>query len=148
MDDLDKLVFDEIYKLKMEPKLIDKIREGSRTQNTDEPTKIAIVEKEIADLDSRISRFMDLYGEGIFTIDQVNNKVKPLNEQRKGLQKGLETLNAAAGRLSVEEAIEITESFEDVLENGDFNEIRAAIESLIYYVELDNEEYKIHWKFA
>ena len=83
-----------------------------------------------------------------FTIDQVNSKVKPLNEERKGLQKDLESLNAAAGRLSVEEAVEITASFADVLENGDFNEIRANIEMLMYYIEVDNETYKVQWKFA
>ena len=83
-----------------------------------------------------------------FTIDQVNSKVKPLNEERKGLQKDLEPLNAAAGRLSVEEAVEITASFADVLENGDFNEIRANIEMLMYYIEVDNETYKVQWKFA
>ena len=148
MDDLDELVFTEIRKLGMHPELIEEIRKEKQSQKTDEPNKIAIIEKEIDSIETRISRFMDLYGEGVFTIDQVNNKVKPLNEQRKGLQKELEALNAAAGRLSVEEAKEITASFAEVLEEGDFNEIRASIESLIYYVEVDNEDIKIHWKFA
>ncbi len=148
MDDLDELVFGQIRELGMKPELIEKIKKEKQSQKTDEPNKIAIIEKEIDKIDAKISRFMDLYGEGIFTIDQVNNKVKPLNEERKGLQKQLDSLNAAAGRLSVEEAKEIIAAFEDVLAGGEFNEIRGSIETLINYVEVDNEEIKIHWKFA
>ena len=148
MEDLDEIICTEIRNLGLEPELIEKIKKEKQEQKTDEPNEIAIIEKELDKIETRISRFMDLYGEGIFTIDQVNSKVKPLNEERKGLQKELESLNAAAGRLSVEEAKEITASFEEVLEGGDFNEIRATIEALMYYVEVDNEQYKIHWKFV
>ena len=148
MEDLDEIICTEIRNLGLEPELIEKIKKEKQEQKTDEPNKIAIIEKELDKIETRISRFMDLYGEGIFTIDQVNSKVKPLNEERKGLQKELESLNAAAGRLSVEDAKEITASFEEVLEGGDFNEIRATIEALMYYIEVDNEQYKIHWKFA
>jgi benzoyl-CoA reductase/2-hydroxyglutaryl-CoA dehydratase subunit BcrC/BadD/HgdB len=91
---------------------------------------------------------MDLYGIGKFTIEQVSDKVDPLNEQRKKLNKELELLNAEAGAISGERAIEILESFEDIIEVGDFDEIRMLIESLIYYIELDNDDVYIHWKFA
>ena len=84
----------------------------------------------------------------MFTIDQVNNKVKPLNEEKAGLLKELATLNASAGRLSKEEAIEAIERCAEAIENGDFNEIRTTLEGLIYYIELNNEDIKIHWKFA
>ena len=40
------------------------------------------------------------------------------------------------------------EHFIEALENGDFNEIRATLEALLYYIELDNDEIKIHWKFV
>lgn len=148
MEDLDEKVFSQIKALGLHPELIEEIRQNSQGKKTDEPNKIEIIEKEISRIDTQISRFMDLYGEGIFTIDQVNSKVKPLNEQRSGLQKNLERLNAEAGRLSVEEAIEITESFSEVLDGGDFNEIRSSIERLIYYVDINNDDLNIHWKFA
>ncbi len=148
MDDLDKKVFAEIMKLNLHPELIEELRKNSHDKKTEEPNKIVTIEKEIDDIDKRISRFMDLYGEGIFTIDQVNSKVKPLNEQRSGLQKELERLNADAGRLSVEEATELIESFPEVVEGGEFNEIRTIIERLIYYVDVDNDHLEIHWKFV
>ena len=91
---------------------------------------------------------MDLYGIGKFTIEQLSGKTDPLNEERAKLVKELKSLNAEAGRLSEEEAIEILGSFEEAFACGDFDEIRAIIESLIYYIEIDNEDIYIHWKFV
>ena len=46
-----------------------------------------------------------------------------------------------------EQAFDIIDSFGDILERGDFHEIRSAIESLIDFIELD-DDITIHWKFA
>lgn len=43
---------------------------------------------------------------------------------------------------------DIIDSFGDILERGDFHEIRSAIESLIDFIELDDDDITIHWKFA
>ena len=110
--------------------------------------KIEIIEKEIKSIDEQISRFMDLYGIGKFTIDQVSSKVDPLNEQKYKLERELHDLNASAGALTVEEAIEIINTFDEVFNRGDFNEIRLFLESLIYYIEIDNEDIYIHWRFV
>jgi site-specific DNA recombinase len=146
-DELDGIIFDEIKKLAMDPNYIHELK-ADKVVTSDEPNKIDLIKKEIANVDAQISRFMDLYGIGKFTIEQVSDKVDPLNEQRKKLNKELELLNAEAGAISGERAIEILESFEDIIEVGDFDEIRMLIESLIYYIELDNDDVYIHWKFA
>jgi hypothetical protein len=90
---------------------------------------------------------LDLYGLGTFTIDQVNDRVTPLNEQKVALENELESLTYSSDKLSEAEAIEIMESFDEVLERGDFNEIRLIIEQLIAYIEIDKEDVYIHWKF-
>jgi hypothetical protein len=41
-----------------------------------------------------------------------------------------------------------SEAFSEVLEREDINEIRMAIESLIYYIEIDNDDVLIQWKIA
>ena len=148
MTELDDIVIGEIQKLAMDPDYIHKIRRDKMSR-TDTPNKIDTIKNEIANIDDQISRFMDLYGIGKFTIDQVSGKIDPLNEQRKGLEKELEDINSSLiSETSVEDAIEIIKSFGEVFERGDFNEIRFLIESLIYYIELDNEDVYIHWKFA
>ena len=147
LPELDTLIFDEIRKLATDPDYIHTIRH-EKNKESESLNKIQIIENEIKNIDDQISRFMDLYGIGKFTIDQVSSKIDPLNEQRKGLEKELESLNATSDILSEEETIEIATSFSDVLDRGDLNEIRLAIESLIYYIEIDNEDIYIHWKFA
>lgn len=90
---------------------------------------------------------MDLYGIGKFTIAQVSGKVDPLNERKRGLEKELDQLKADSGAITDEEANEVIQSFGDILDRGDFNEIRLALETLIYYIELDEDDVIIHWKF-
>jgi site-specific DNA recombinase len=146
-DELDNIVFEEIKKLAIDPSYIREIQK-EKVAISEEPNKIDIIRKEIAKIDEQISRFMDLYGIGKFTIEQVDSKVDPLNEQKNALLKELAILNAESGAITEEEAIEILGSFEDVIERGEFDEIRLLIESLIYYIELDGDDVYIHWKFA
>lgn len=147
IDQLDNVIFEEIKKLALDTDYISEIKKEKK-ENTDAPTKIDIIEEEIHKLDEQISRFMDLYGIGKFTIEQVSEKVDPLNTQREALRKELAHLNVSAGKLTEEETIEIVKSFGDILDRGDFNEIRLVIESLISYIEVDNDDIFIHWKFA
>lgn len=147
MENLDKIILDEIRKLALEPDYIHEIRREKAIAN-DTDNRVEIINKEIQNISTQISRFMDLYGAGTFTIEQVSGKVDPLNEQKKKLEKELESLNADSGELTEEETINIVKSFDEILERGDFHEIRLVIESLIYYIELDNDDVYIHWKFA
>jgi site-specific DNA recombinase len=146
MEELDEIVFNEIRKLAKDPAHITNLREEKK-KNTKDPSKIDILRNEIEKIDDQISRFMDLYGIGKFTIDQVSGKVDPLNEQRRNLERELNQLNAEAGIVTEGEAIEIIESFGEILDRGDFDEIRFTLETLISYIELGDENVYIHWKF-
>lgn len=147
LKELDDLVLDEIRKLATDPEYINTIiKEKSKRAET--PNKIDLIREEIENIDEQISRFMDLYGIGKFTIDQVSGKVDPLNEQKRGLEQELNKLNAESGRVSEEETLEILESFGEILNGGELEEIQGAIETLISYIELDNDDVYIHWKFA
>lgn len=146
MDELDNLVFEEIRKLAMDPDYMSNARE-EKEKHSDAADKIAILKKEIAKIDAQISRFMDLYGIGKFTIDQVSSKVDPLNEERGKLENELNALIADTAELTEEETIEIVKSFGEILDRGDFNEIRLTIETLIDHIVLDGDDVYIHWKF-
>lgn len=147
MEVLDEIVLNEIRKLAIDPEymktLIDK-----KPIDIDTPDKVKIIQEELLNIDDQISRFMDLYGIGKFTIEQVSQKIDPLNEKRSALERELDKLNAERGAISEERVIEIANSFEDILERGNFDEIRLVIESLIYKIELDNDDVYIHWKFV
>lgn len=147
MEVLDEIVFSEIKKLAIDPEYMSRLQEEKPT-DSETPDKIKIIQDEIASIAEQISRFMDLYGLGTFTIDQVSEKINPLNDKRVALENELKKLNAERGAITEERALEIIESFEDILEHGDFDEIRLVIESLIHYIELDNDDIYIYWKFA
>ena len=147
MGELDNLIFDEIRKLSVDPNYVHELKADKLTR-TDDFEKIEILRAEIKNIDDQISRFMDLYGIGRFTIDQVSAKVDPLNDQRKLLEKELESLTATDGDMTDDEVIEIVKTFEDIIDRGDLNEIRLLIESLIFKIELDEDDVYIYWKFA
>lgn len=147
MNDLDNIIIEEIKKLAVDPEYFHVIK-NAKDEKSDTPNKIDIIKKEIDKLDDQISRFMDLYGIGKFTIDQVSGKIDPLNEQKKTLEKELEGLNATTDTMSQEEMLEIASTFAEALEGENINEIRLVIESLISYIEIDNDDVYIHWKFA
>ena len=147
LKELDDLVLGEIRKLATDPEYMTTIRDEKR-KKAETPNKIDIIREEIENIDAQISRFMDLYGIGKFTIDQVSGKVDPLNEQKRGLEQELTKLNAETDRMSEEETLEIIESFGEILDSGELEDIQNAIESLINYIELDNDDVYIHWKFA
>ena len=147
MAELDKIVFDEIRKLALNPERVRTV-DTSAPEQDDSESRVALIEKEIEKIDAQISRFMDLYGFGKFTVEQLSSKTDPLNESRAKLVKELKSLNAETGRLMPEEAVEIASSLDDVLENGTFDEVRNIVESLIYYIELDNDDVIIHWKLS
>lgn len=146
MDILDNLVFNEIRKLALSPDYMNELKVEKENRMV-EPSKLDILRKEIEKIDDQISRFMDLYGIGKFTIDQVSGKIDPLNEQRKLLERELDQLNAEFGTLNEDVALEIINSFGDLLDRNDFDEIRLALETLISYIELDGDTAYIHWKF-
>lgn len=147
MEDLDAAVLNEIRKLQTAPDYFHELRR-EKAEKADGSNKIDILKNEIAILEDKISRFMDLYGLGQFTIDQISSKIEPLNEQKKALENELEALNAEAKGLTEEETKEILSTFDAVLNEGELDKIRLIIEQLIYYIEVDNDDVYIHWRFV
>lgn len=145
--ELDDIILGEIKKLAIDTDHIHDIYE-QKIEQSNAAEEIKILQKEIKKLDEQISRFMDLYGIGKFTVQQVASKVDPLNLQRYALTQEIEFLSRTPGQITEEETLEILETVEDVIEAGDFKEIRQIIESLIHKIELDDENITIHWKFA
>ena len=137
---------DQIRRLIFDPSFMEDIRRNN-TRYTEEEKRIEIIRAEIGKLDDQISRYLDLYGLGKFSIDQVSAKVDQVNGTRAKLSQELDRLTADAGKITPEEAIELLESFTDLIDDCDFQETRSIIESLIDYIELDNEDIYIHWKF-
>lgn len=147
--ELDSIIFDEIRKLKADPDHIRKIRAEQSIPDRADPRPI--IEKEIKELKDTISGYMDLYAlKKSLTLDQVDEKIAPLTDRVNKLEIELSTLEEPEedDTLTEEETIEILESFEAIIERGDFDEIRLMVTTLISSIEIDNEDIVIHWNFA
>lgn len=139
---LDKIVFEEIRKLKSEALYISEIQES-----VDNSQRIKLINDRLVHVDSQVSRFMDLYGVGGIDLDSIGAKLKPLHEEKKKLQEELDELSAGEEKMSEDEIRSLVDAFEDVYAEGDPQKIHAAVEALVDRVEIDGEDIRIHWAF-
>ena len=146
MDKLNKIIFDEIKKLALDADYIRQLKEANQ-ERVDNAASIKAVEKELAKIDSQRSRLIDLYGLGSFSIEELQNKIQPLTEQRVQLQTELERLTAGNNGISEDDALAIVSTFEEVLERGVFEEIRLVIDSLIERITIFDDHLVIKWRF-
>ena len=132
MEELDKLIFDEIKKLSFESFTPSKA-----------PDNTPIINDRINELNKQIERLISLYTLDEMPLDIVQKKIHSLNEQKTKLE---ESLNVEP-TMTAEEAEEIVNSFDDILATEDIETIRSAIMALINRIEIDGENVYIYWNF-
>jgi hypothetical protein len=86
---------------------------------------------------------MDLYSIGTFTIEDIQKKIIPIQEQIDKLSKQINIPS-----IPEQTAHELIQSFDDVLKNGNHDEIKMVIDSLIDKIEIDGEDIAIYWAFV
>lgn len=143
-DDLTDLVFAEIRKLGTDPEYIAKIQ--AEKVADDRP---AIIQAEKDKLEGQISKLMDLYTLGDMPLETIEKKIHEIGEHKTKLEAELEKIaQENEAKLSETEAFELVKTFGDILDRGDFDEIRAAIGTLIEKIDIDDELIEIHWNFV
>ena len=143
---LDNLIIGEISKLAVNPDYIDQVKETKPLNDNVEKSKT--IQKEIDGIGSQISNLMDLYSLGSIPIDVINKKVTALNDTKITLEKELENLAAPDTDdegMTNQEIQTLAGMMND--ENITLEDKRRIVQSLIYYIEIDNENIAIHWKF-
>lgn len=145
VDDFDNMIFNEIAKLALDPEAINDVKKDK--QQTDEAKQIKIIEHQISQISNQLSRFMDLYGIGKYTLEELDAKTTPLMEQRTKLQKEVKRLQSEAKTMTESEVKHLVRSLSDAIEYGTLEERRFIIEQLISRIDVDNETITIHWNF-
>ena len=140
---LDEMIFDEIRKLKLDPDYLKSIRKTSDKQSDQE--QITVIEEEIQSINNQLSRFLDLYGLGKFSIDDLDKKTKQLSERKLKLQKALHDLQEKSKHKTDKEVMKMVESFDEVLKTGSLKDRRSIIEALIKRIDIDNDDITIYW---
>ena len=142
-DALDAAILEEIKKLSIDPEYVDYVRKNKPKNDVNE--KIKSITSEIEKINSQISKMMDLYSMGSIDMDMISNKVSELNKTKTALQTELNSLDVPEeDEMTVEEIQNIASLMDDDLDLADK---RKIIQSLIYYIEIDEEDILIHWKF-
>ena len=142
--ELDSVILTAIAKLAIDPDYIDNASENK--PKNDVGKKIKAITSEIEKINSQISKMMDLYSMGSIDLDMISGKVEDLNKTKTALQKEVDSLDAPEDdEMTKKEIKELATLMND--ENLSLEDKRSIIQSLIYYIEIDNEDILIHWKF-
>lgn len=140
--ELDAIIFDEIRKLKSNASYIPTVQ-----NSVDNTQKIEMLESRIKQIESQVSKLMDLYSVGGMDIGAVTAKIKPLNDEKKSIEAELEDIESTEVPVPVEEIVSLVDLFEEVLAEGDCNKIHGVVSTLIEKVVIDGEDIRIHWNF-
>ena len=144
--DLDAIIISAITQLSYDPNYVEQMREEKPANDVGE--KIKTITEEIENITSQISNLLNLYALGNMPIDDINKNISALNETRTALQKELDSLDIPEtdkDGMSVEQI----QTLAAMINNKDLSleDKRNIVQSLIYYIEIDNEDILIHWKF-
>lgn len=144
VEELDNAILGEIKKLALDPERIEQLRENKPV--SDVADKVKSINSEIAKIDTQISKMMDLYALGTIDLDVISDKVAALNATKTALAKEIEAMNIPDNKnvLSDQEIREIASLMKEDLPLEDK---RNIVQSLIYYIEIDEDNVIIHWKF-
>lgn len=143
MEALDALVFGEIRKLALDPEFLRETK-ASKPDNREK-----LLRSELDKLEKQLARLMDLYAVGGMPLDLLQAKIQKLDEQKRGLLAGLDQLaQEQSTKTTQAEAAKLIKSFGDILDRGQFDEIRSVVKGLIDRIEIDGENVTIYWRFA
>ena len=144
MDELESAILGEIHQLAIDPERINQVRENRPVSDVAE--KIKSITSEIAKIDKQISKMMDLYALGSIDLDVISEKVSALNNAKMSLTKEMDSLNVPkTDNVMTDEEIRSTAAL--MKDDLPLEDKRNIVQSLIYYIEIDEEKIIIHWKF-
>lgn len=146
MEELDNVVYEAITKLSLDPAFIEEIRAASNNED-EKARRMELIAGRIGDLTEQIGHTTKLFSVSGLDIEEVRAQLDPLTTERQQLRAELAALQQDA-TVTVEETYELARSFGDVLERGDLEETRLAVEELVNEIVLDGEKVTIHWNFV
>ena len=93
---------------------------------------------------------MDLYSINRLTLQDVDNKIKPLADQREKLEKELDLLEGEINKFGLDnnDIVHTAKNLIDVLNKNDLQEARYLLSVLIKRIVIDDDKVYIHWSFV
>lgn len=141
ISDLDEAIISEVKKLQMDPKRISAIKKDTRSDDAD------AISKQITTISRKISRLLDLYADGTFSMEELDEKIKALHDQRQKLTEDLKKISDHQ-KMTDAEVTTAVQSFAEAMDHGTLQQRRLILQQLINKIEIDGDEIIIHWNFT
>ena len=142
--ELDALVLEEIKKLTLDPAALDALIAQNKTEP--EPEQELFADR-MAELEKQAARLLNLYQTGVVEMEEIQERLGAIKEERAKLQRTMEELEPA-GKMSKAAATECLDSFAEIVESGDGEALYNLVHSLIEKVVVYKRDVTIHWKFC
>lgn len=144
--ELDDLVLNEIKKLALDPAALDPLIEESAGETGPD---LSVFRERLGTIEKQLTRLLNLYQAGIVGLEEIQDRLSSLKEEREAVQKSIEEAEGeSSGKLSKEEAIASLASLKAVIESGDNATLYDLIHTLIEKVVYLNGDITIHWAFC
>lgn len=144
IEELDAIILEEIKKLSLDPAALDELVAQSEAEP--EPAQELFADR-MAELEKQGSRLLNLYQTGVVELEEVQERLSAIKEERAKLQRTMEELEPAA-KLPKAAAADRLSSFAAIMESGDGEAIYNLVHSLIEKVVVYKKDITIHWKFC
>ena len=143
--DLDTIICDQIRKLALDPEYFQQQKAASPKSAAAQ--QITAIQQQIRSINSQLSRFMDLYGLGRYSIEDLDAKTQPLLDQRTNLQQELNRLQDSK-HITDDQALQLVRSFSDALDSADIEKKKQIIKMLIDKIIINDDDITIYWNFT
>ncbi len=149
MDILEEQVLKEIKSLSLNPEELKGMGSEPKTKFSESPLYIAAM-KHLEEINKQVRKLLDLYQIDGIDIADVSERIKILNEDKYRTNVIISEFENSIQNpsSSVDDAIEVLKSFDDVSSSGDIELLRTAIRSLIDKIVAYPDHIEIHWSFA
>lgn len=144
VEELDNIVIEEIKKLALDRSYFDSMVKEMQDTPSEE---LEGYEERLEEIERQIERLLTLYQSGIMELNEIQDRISDLKEEKEKIQAEMERLETAVS-LPIDIAWNSIVSFTAVLESQETAEIHRIIHSLVDKVMVLNHEVTIYWSFC
>lgn len=141
ISELDELIKNEIHSVAFDEQKVDRIFENQEAVKVD----VVKIKADIRNIDTQISRMLDLYQIGSVPLDNISDRIKRLEASKQNLVKILEESNNEI-HTDKEDFKKLILQCSEVLQKGDIDEMRLFVSNVIQAILIDGSSIKIKWR--
>lgn len=148
VEQLDAVILNEIEKIYLDSDYLESL--VTKPQIKKANSEMKALEDKKKDIESKISKLVELYTLGAIPLELIGEKVQSLTDEKKKIEEQIQkTLDAEKepGTLSLQEVQEVLKDIDNI-HNMPLQEQREIVKSLIQKVVVEHDKsITIHWKF-